>query len=643
MVPCSSAVAFTVAILSTAWATKCESSSTSCMVPEKEVASEIYATQLIQSRSGRRIKQFGDDDSKKKCTKAADVIFLVDSSGSVVKGGPDNINKPGKDGVMETRKFIKKVVLGLKLGSDKKSTRIGIGQFSGRKWEDTYPNHVYNTVEIALSKGTSEGEVTKAIEAMTWHHKSQGKHNLSDPETYTGEGINWVLNDKSMFGSARKEKEIPKVLVIVTDGESNSKWEEKGTKEYSPGKEAKKARDQNINVIAVGIGFDEKNTGAIKELESLVDDKKKLYKLKDYSELNKLVDTITTETCPPKPTPAPPLRDLTPRPTPLPTPEPTPSPTPLPTPKPTPVPTPLPTPEPTPSPTPLPTPKPTPLPTPVPTPLPTPEPTPSPTPLPTPKPTPLPTPVPTPLPTPEPTPSPTPLPTPKPTPLPTPVPTPLPTPMPTICEKIKTDLVFLIDSSGSVGQKNVDSTAKFLKEVVKELPVAADSVRVGVVQYSGLDKYDNEDNKFHHTLEQPLKHGTTLEKVNKALDGMKWHGKGDGGTELADPMTYTGEGINHVLQKEFPRGRRGAKKILVILTDGQSNSRNGDFKVDKMADKARSQRIVVLAVGIGKDVHRPELDAMAGNDDHVFQSDGYSGLSKLTAKLSAETNAVICK
>jgi len=587
MVPCSSAVAFTVAILSTAWATKCESSSTSCMVPEKEVASEIYATQLIQSRSGRRIKQFGDDDSKKKCTKAADVIFLVDSSGSVVKGGPDNINKPGKDGVMETRKFIKKVVLGLKLGSDKKSTRIGIGQFSGRKWEDTYPNHVYNTVEIALSKGTSEGEVTKAIEAMTWHHKSQGKHNLSDPETYTGEGINWVLNDKSMFGSARKEKEIPKVLVIVTDGESNSKWEEKGTKEYSPGKEAKKARDQNINVIAVGIGFDEKNTGAIKELESLVDDKKKLYKLKDYSELNKLVDTITTETCPPKPTPAPPLRDLTPRPTPLPTPEPTPSPTPLPTPKPTPVPTPLPTPEPTPSPTPLPTPKPTPL--------------------------------------------------------PTPVPTPLPTPMPTICEKIKTDLVFLIDSSGSVGQKNVDSTAKFLKEVVKELPVAADSVRVGVVQYSGLDKYDNEDNKFHHTLEQPLKHGTTLEKVNKALDGMKWHGKGDGGTELADPMTYTGEGINHVLQKEFPRGRRGAKKILVILTDGQSNSRNGDFKVDKMADKARSQRIVVLAVGIGKDVHRPELDAMAGNDDHVFQSDGYSGLSKLTAKLSAETNAVICK
>jgi len=215
--------------------------------------------------------------------------------------------------------------------------------------------------------------------------------------------------------------------------------------------------------------------------------------------------------------------------------------------------------------------------------------------------------------------------------------------MPTICKKIKTDLVFLIDSSGSVGQKNVDSTAKFLKEVVKELPVAADSVRVGVVQYSGLDKYDSEDNKFHHTLEQPLKHGTTLEKVNKALDGMKWHGKGDGGTELNDPMTYTGEGINHVLQKEFPRGRRGAKKILVVLTDGQSNSRNGDFKVDKMAEKARKRRIVVLAVGIGKDVHRPELDAMAGNDDHVFQSDGYSGLSKLTAKLSAETNAEICK
>jgi len=244
-------------------------------------------------------------------------------------------------------------------------------------------------------------------------------------------------------------------------------------------------------------------------------------------------------------------------------------------------------------------------------------------------------------------------PTPQPTPGPTPELTPQPTPAPELmvrkkeCVNVKTDLIFLVDSSGSVGQTNIQKTAKFLKDVVKELPVGKDEVHVGIVQFSGMDKYDNKNNEVHHTLEIELKDGTTPEKVNKALDNMKWHGKGDGGSELADPMTYTGEAINHVLSNKamFPSASKDAHKMLVIITDGKSNSRSEEFNVKKMSDKAREKDILVIAVGIGKGVNQQELKDMAdGKKENIFEwGDGYSNMEGLAKKLKERTKAQMCE
>jgi len=252
-----------------------------------------------------------------------------------------------------------------------------------------------------------------------------------------------------------------------------------------------------------------------------------------------------------------------------------------------------------------------------------------------------------PIPTLEPTLQPTPAPTPELTPQPTPVPELMVRKKDCKYVNVETDLIFLVDSSGSVGRTNIEKTAKFLKDVVKELPVGKDEVHVGIVQFSGKDKYDNKNNEAHHTLEIELKDGTTLEKVNKALDNMKWHGRGDGGSELADPMTYTGEAINHVLSNKamFPSASKDAHKMLVIITDGKSNSRNEEFNVKKMSDKAREKDILVIAVGIGKNVNQQELKDMAdGKKENIFEwRDGYSNMEGLAKKLKERTMAQMCE
>jgi len=177
--------------------------------------------------------------------------------------------------------------------------------------------------------------------------------------------------------------------------------------------------------------------------------------------------------------------------------------------------------------------------------------------------------------------------------------------------------------------------------------VGTDSTRVGIVQFSGKDKADNANNEFHHTLEIPLTVGTTRAQVNKALDNMRWHAKGDGGSELADPMTYTGEAIHHVLTNEhmFPSARKDSKHMLVIVTDGKSNSKNKEFDVKKMSDNARAQKIEVIAVGIAinKKAEKKELTDMADDEENVFLWDEYSSdMSGLVKKLSEYTNKKIC-
>eukprot|EP00419_Tripos_fusus_P034074 CAMPEP_0172777642 /NCGR_PEP_ID=MMETSP1074-20121228/201505_1 /TAXON_ID=2916 /ORGANISM="Ceratium fusus, Strain PA161109" /LENGTH=773 /DNA_ID=CAMNT_0013614567 /DNA_START=109 /DNA_END=2430 /DNA_ORIENTATION=+ len=318
-------------------------------------------------------------------------------------------------------------------------------------------------------------------------------------------------------------------------------------------------------------------------------------------------DVVVTKATP---TPAPtPLPTLTPNPTPKPTSQPTPTPTFNPTPIPTIQPTPNPTLSPTPEPTPEPTPQPTPQPTPRPTPQPTPEPTLHPTPEPTPNPTLEPTLHPTPQPTPEPTLHPTPEPTPNPTLEPTLHPTPQPTPEPTKCASVArpVDLVFLVDSSGSINQngKNGHGASKsFVKDVVKDLHVGTKwtDTRVAVVQFSHWE---------YQTIEITLKDGTSEYQINKAVGQMSFH----------NSTTYTDWGIYVVRKQIFKDAKAGSAKMLAILTDGHPHQ-----DVASQASLARSEGVDIVAIGVGSDISYDELYKMSSKPERVLQVDSFEDL-----------------
>jgi len=533
---------------------------------------------------------------------AVDIIFLVDSSGSI-----------SQDGFDQSRHYLKEVVKRLPVDGSNVSTHVGLAQFSTKSFE---------SVEIDLLEGTTREAVNAALDKMEWHKLH---YKMDDPMTHTGEAIQYVLDH--MFPKARDNS--TEMLVIITDGQSNGITD--------PANISAVAREDGIEVVAVGIrnyGDDEEKKQQMEsELTGIVGDKGKLLTVDTYSELVTIVENTSHMVC----TYA------------------------EPTPKPTPLPTAMPTPPPTPEP---PTPEPTPLPTVMPTPPPTPEPTPKPTPLPTVMPTPPPTPQPTgpclwasahnmpdrqePLcedgafawdcvggghghrlqcssshpvmcngmtcgspsgknycceaqasdcdglggvresndcPVHDP-------------------------PVPGCNASVPLDLIFLLDSSGSIGKKGFDQSRMFLKKVAKHLPLDQGNVstQVAIVQFSDVGK---------ESVEIPLADGITFDRVEDAVNAMTWHG-----TITHDPMTHTGEAIEYVMDHVFPASVAGFSHMLAIITDGKAN---GEKDPAAMAAKAREKGIEIVAIGVAE-YDKDELMSVTGDKSKVLTVKSHSDL-----------------
>ena len=73
----------------------------------------------------------------------------------------------------------------------------------------------------------------------------------------------------------------------------------------------------------------------------------------------------------------------------------------------------------------------------------------------------------------------------------------------------KADLVFLLDSSSTIGKDNFRKLEDFLKDVVQDLNISPDGVHVGLMQYSS-----------YPSLEFPLDMHTSRYDVLKAIDNV---------------------------------------------------------------------------------------------------------------------------
>ncbi|XP_061579532.1 collagen, type XXVIII, alpha 2a [Cololabis saira] len=190
------------------------------------------------------------------------------------------------------------------------------------------------------------------------------------------------------------------------------------------------------------------------------------------------------------------------------------------------------------------------------------------------------------------------------------------------CKERPMELVFVIDSSESVGPENFEIIKDFVTRLVDRTTVGRNATRIGLVLYS-LDV----------SLEFNLARYTSKEDVKQAIRKMLYMGEG----------TYTGTAIRKATQEAFFSSRTGVTKVAVVITDGQTDKRE-PVKLDMAVREAHAANIEMYAIGIvnSSDTTQAEflreLNLIASDPDseHMYLIDDFNTLPALESKLVSQ-------
>uniref|UniRef100_A0A3B3U8F3 VWFA domain-containing protein n=1 Tax=Poecilia latipinna TaxID=48699 RepID=A0A3B3U8F3_9TELE len=169
------------------------------------------------------------------------------------------------------------------------------------------------------------------------------------------------------------------------------------------------------------------------------------------------------------------------------------------------------------------------------------------------------------------------------------------------CNQTALELVFVIDSSESVGPENFRVIKDLVNAVVDRTTVSRSATRVGVVLYSNIN-----------IVVVDLKQEATADDVKSAVNAMNYVGEG----------TYTGSAIEKANQL-FKAARQGVRKVAVIITDGQTDTRDV-VSLESAVLKASESQIERFVIGIvnesdpNSDDFKRELNFIASDPDQVY-------------------------
>uniref|UniRef100_A0A8C5PL56 VWFA domain-containing protein n=1 Tax=Leptobrachium leishanense TaxID=445787 RepID=A0A8C5PL56_9ANUR len=139
---------------------------------------------------------------------------------------------------------------------------------------------------------------------------------------------------------------------------------------------------------------------------------------------------------------------------------------------------------------------------------------------------------------------------------------------------LKADVIFLVDSSGSIGDENYTKMKTFMKHLVNKTTVGRDSIQFGAVQFSDTTNLEFQLNSY-----------STASPIMDAIDRMTY----------MKATTYTGKALEFVSQyfTSANGARPNVKKILILITDGVAHD-----VVKTPAKSLRDSGVIIFSVGV---------------------------------------------
>ena len=188
------------------------------------------------------------------------------------------------------------------------------------------------------------------------------------------------------------------------------------------------------------------------------------------------------------------------------------------------------------------------------------------------------------------------------------------------------DLVFLLDSSGSIGDTNYDKVLKFVTETVSQFDIGPSATQIGLVIFGDyaqaqfhLNTYNDNVSVIHAVENTPY-----LKEYTNTPDGLD---------RLIDEFNTSSFGARPEEQ--------GIPRVSIVVTDGQSNEGGGPPATIANAQRVHDNNILTYAVGVGDSVNMDELNAIATSPQYVYLLEDFD-VSELQ-QLQETINYQACK
>ncbi|XP_006729927.1 integrin alpha-D isoform X1 [Leptonychotes weddellii] len=192
------------------------------------------------------------------------------------------------------------------------------------------------------------------------------------------------------------------------------------------------------------------------------------------------------------------------------------------------------------------------------------------------------------------------------------------------CPSQEMDIVFLIDGSGSIVKSDFKQMKDFVRAVMGQFE--GTNTLFSLIQYSNYLKIHFTFTQFQSSLSPQ-----SLVDPIVQLDG----------------LTFTATGILTVVKELFHSkngARKSAKKILIVITDGQKYRDPLEYR--DVIPQAERAGIIRYAIGVGNAFQEPtarqELNTIGSvpSQDHVFRVDNFGALSSIQEQLQEKIFAV---
>lgn len=174
------------------------------------------------------------------------------------------------------------------------------------------------------------------------------------------------------------------------------------------------------------------------------------------------------------------------------------------------------------------------------------------------------------------------------------------------------DLVFLVDTSGSLSHGDVNKILMFVDHLVKQVGMEHHRTRVGLVTFS-------EDTNIGFHLEEHL----TASALTRGIMGVTYK---QGMTNIAAALKV----VRTDMFQQSHGDRPGIPNVAVLITDGYSSMN----EPETIPQAAMAKENGILLFGVGIDLQdADELNLITGDTDRVFLPFGIDNLMDIAKPL----------